>query len=57
MLQSDPSTLWVLFAGHGGQRDEGRVGPDGIGLRHVTYGLKGVGQGSLHGTDVLDHYC
>ena len=35
----------------------GRVGPDGVGAGHIVYAVKGAGQGSLQGNDVLDHCC
>ena len=30
-------------------RGDGRVDPDGIGPRHVAYGIEGVGEGLLQG--------
>ena len=38
-------------------RGDGRVSPDGIGPRHVAYGILRVREGSLQGIDVLDHGC
>ena len=32
-----------------------RVGPDGIGHRHIAYGIKGIQEGLLQGNYVLDH--
>ena len=34
-------------------RQIGRVSPDGIHLRHVAYGIKGVGECLLQGDNVL----
>ena len=36
-------------------RSNARVGPDGIGPRHIPYGVKGSQEGLLQGDYVLDH--
>ena len=36
-------------------RDNIRVSPDGIGPRHIAYGIEGVWEGLLQGNYVLDH--
>ena len=33
------------------------VSPDGIGSRHVAYGVKGAREDSLQGNNVLEHFC
>ena len=41
-----PVLYWNLALGMLNGEDT-RVGPDGIGSRHVAHGVKGVGEGSL----------
>ena len=33
------------------------IGPAGKGPRHVAYSVEGIGECSLQGNDVLDHFC
>ena len=37
------------------KRGNARVGPDGIGPRHIPYGVKASWEGSLQADYVLDH--
>ena len=39
------------------ERGDGLVSPDGIGPRHVAYGIKGVCEGLLQEKYVPDHCC
>ena len=38
-------------------RSRARISPDGVGPRHIPYGIKGSWEGSLQGNYVLDHSC